>query len=424
MANKPRWEAKYEKMLNQEPVSEKIAKLKEEIENTKRNEVGTFKTKEEYQDALREAKFKLPEQEAQLQDYENYEKNKEKIKNIYEYRKILENKLAKLPKSKKREIEDKNKELSENNTKTQEISNKVDELLAKINSGKLTSVERAATEVELQNTLQAEKLLKEKSSDLDNEIKKLNIEENSSNLDEVVAEREKYERKIAKCNLIAANLLKGKDLEDIQIKIEPSNKVFKQQKNTKEQAQEPEKQENATEKQEKAPKEGELSDPEIIDDEQENAKSNYPAKLEDFATRHPRLAKIAEFFKDGYNNIKDKVTKLFAKKDKNEVVKGAEKETDKESKQEAKSKTEPEIDEKDMEEVKEMMNKAIKEVRDNKNEDELLKHIANDGHEKTFRDHLKVNKLIAANEYAEKYGGRYEKQDGATHKKDESEQSR
>ncbi len=105
-------------------------------------------------------------------------------------------------------------------------------MLAKINSGKLTSVERAATEVELQNTLQAEKLLKEKSSDLDNEIKKLNIEENSSNLDEVVAEREKYERKIAKCNLIV-NLLKGKDLEDIQIKIEPSNKVFKQQKTQK-----------------------------------------------------------------------------------------------------------------------------------------------------------------------------------------------
>lgn len=28
MANKPRWEAKYEKMLNQEPVSEKNRKIK------------------------------------------------------------------------------------------------------------------------------------------------------------------------------------------------------------------------------------------------------------------------------------------------------------------------------------------------------------------------------------------------------------
>lgn len=97
MANKPRWEAKYEKMLNQEPVSEKIAKLKEEIENTKRNEVGTFKTEEEYQDALREAKFKLPEQEAQLQDYENYEKNKTKIANILAYRKDLEKQLENNP---------------------------------------------------------------------------------------------------------------------------------------------------------------------------------------------------------------------------------------------------------------------------------------------------------------------------------------
>lgn len=435
MANKPRWEAKYEKMLKQEPVSEKITKLKEEIERTKMNEVGTFKTKEEYQDALREAKLKLPKQEAQLQDYENYEKNKEKIKNIYEYRKILENKLAKLPKSQKREIEDKNKELNENNAKTQEISNKVDELLAKINSGKLTSVERAATEVELQNTLQTEKLLKEKSSNLDNEIKKLNIEEEKANLDEIVAEREKYERKIAKCNLIAANLLKGKDLEDIQIKIEPSNKVFKQQKTT----QEYEKQEDASQeqleepkKQEKAPKEGELGEPEIIDDEQEN----YPANLEDFAIRHPKLAKIAEFFKDGFNNIKDKVAKVFAKKDKNEVVQDSnekadneleqevdeqqEQTVDKETEQEVNEQQEQKTDEKYMEEVKQ----AIKEIRENKNEDELLKHIANDGHEKTFKEHLRVNKLIAANNYAEKYGRQYEKQDGATHKKDESEQNR
>lgn len=445
MANKPRWEAKYEKMLNQEPVSEKIAKLKEEIENTKRNEVGTFKTKEEYQDALREAKFKLPEQEAQLQDYENYEKNKEKIKNIYEYRKILENKLAKLPKSKKREIEDKNKELSENNTKTQEISNKVDELLAKINSGKLTSVERAATEVELQNTLQAEKLLKEKSSDLDNEIKKLNIEENSSNLDEVVAEREKYERKIAKCNLIAANLLKGKDLEDIQIKIEPSNKVFKQQKNTKEQAQEPEKQENATEKQEKAPKEGELSDPEIIDDEQENAKTNYPAKLEDFATRHPRLARIAGFFKNGFSSIKNRIARLFTRKGEaqaetenatpentSNVEPEVENKTEQkvEEKVEEKTEQEPKLSDQEMEDVREIIKSSreakkaeTKELRENRLLSYITEYGKEDG-EKAFRDSLKVEltekqKEIKEQELKAKQKAMEARQDGATHKKDD-----
>ena len=123
MANKPRWEAKYEKMLNQEPVSEKIAKLKEEIENTKRNEVGTFKTKEEYQDALREAKLKLPEQEAQLQDYENYEKNKTKIANILAYRKELEKQLENNPVVK--EIEKNSKILEEQKKRANELMTKM-----------------------------------------------------------------------------------------------------------------------------------------------------------------------------------------------------------------------------------------------------------------------------------------------------------
>ena len=110
-------------MLNQEPVSEKIAKLKEEIENTKRNEVGTFKTKEEYQDALREAKLKLPEQEAQLQDYENYEKNKTKIANILAYRKELEKQLENNPVVK--EIEKNSKILEEQKKRANELMAKM-----------------------------------------------------------------------------------------------------------------------------------------------------------------------------------------------------------------------------------------------------------------------------------------------------------
>ncbi len=36
MANEPRWELKYEKMLNQEPVSEKNRKIKEEMREHKK----------------------------------------------------------------------------------------------------------------------------------------------------------------------------------------------------------------------------------------------------------------------------------------------------------------------------------------------------------------------------------------------------
>ena len=359
MANKPRWEAKYEKMLNQEPVSEKIAKLKEEIENTKRNEVGTFKTKEEYQEALREAKFKLPEQEAQLQDYENYEKNKTKIANILAYRKELEKQLENNPVA---------KEMEKNSKILEEQKKRANELMAKMQKSGIDKSEYNDLQEDLEITQAVIRNLDERNESL---------KTSSDN-----KEKEICERKIAKCNLIAANLLKGKNLEDIQIKIEPSSKTFTEAKNN-----------------EKA---------------NTNEKAGYLVNVSEFAEKHPRLAKIGEFFKNGFSSIKNRVAKVFAGK--------------------GKEKTEQSISDKEIEEVREIIRSAreakkaeIKQSREN----QLLSYIAEYGKEdgeKAFRNSLRLEledkKKAAANEYAENYGGRYEKQDGATHKKDESEQSR
>lgn len=356
MANKPRWEAKYEKMLNQEPVSEKIAKLKEEIENTKRNEVGTFKTKEEYQDALREAKLKLPEQEAQLQDYENYEKNKTKIANILAYRKELEKELENNPVA---------KEIEKNSKILEEQKKRANELMAKMQKSGIDENEHNELQEDLDITQAVIRNLDERNESL---------KTSSDN-----KEKEICERKIAKCNLIAANLLKGKNLEDIQIKIEPSSKTFTEAKNN-----------------EKA---------------NTNEKAGYLVNVSKFAEKHPRLAKIGEFFKNGFSSIKNRVSKVFAGK--------------------GKEKTEQSISDKEMEEVREIIKSAreakkaeIKQLR----EDQLLSYIAEYGKEdgeKAFRDSLRVEledkKKAAANSYAEKYGGRYENQDGATHKKDDEQ---
>lgn len=420
MANKPRWEAKYEKMLNQEPVSEKIAKLKEEIENTKRNEVGTFKTKEEYQEALREAKFKLPEQEAQLQAYENYEKNKTKIANILAYRKELEKQLENNPVV---------KEIEKNSKILEEQKKRANELMAKMQKSGIDENEHN----ELQEDLDITQAV----------IRNLNERDKILQADPANKEKEMCERRIAKCNLIAANLLKGKNLEDIQIKIEPSNKVFKQQKTTK-------KQEQETEKQEKAPKEGELSDPEIIDDEQENAKTNYPAKLEDFATRHPRLARIAGFFKNGFSSIKNRVAKLFARKGEAQVetenstpenTSNVELEVENKTEQkveekvEEKTEQEPKLSDQEMEEVREIIKSSreakkaeTKELRENRLLSYITEYGKEDG-EKAFRDSLKAEltekqKEIKEQELKAKQKAMEARQDGATHKKDESEQSR
>ncbi len=417
MANKPRWEAKYEKMLNQEPVSEKIAKLKEEIENTKRNEVGTFKTKEEYQDALREAKLKLPEQEAQLQDYENYEKNKTKIANILAYRKELEKQLENNPVV---------KEIEKNSKILEEQKKRANELMAKMQKSGIDKSEYNDLQEDLEITQAV--------------IRNLNERDEILQADPANKEKEMCERRIAKCNLIAANLLKGKNLEDIQIKIEPSNKVFKQQKTTK-------KQEQETEKQEKAPKEGELSDPEIIDDEQENAKTNYPAKLEDFATRHPRLARIAGFFKNGFSSIKNRIARLFARKGEaqaetenatpentSNVEPEVENKTEQkvEEKVEEKTEQEPKLSDQEMEEVREIIKSSreakkaeTKELRENRLLSYITEYGKEDG-EKAFRDSLKVEltekqKEIKEQELKAKQKAMEARQDGATHKKDDEQ---
>ena len=417
MANKPRWEAKYEKILNQEPVSEKIAKLKEEIENTKRNEVGTFKTKEEYQDALREAKLKLPEQEAQLQDYENYEKNKTKIANILAYRKELEKQLENNPVV---------KEIEKNSKILEEQKKRANELMAKMQKSGIDKSEYNDLQEDLEITQAV--------------IRNLNERDEILQADPANKEKEMCERRIAKCNLIAANLLKGKNLEDIQIKIEPSNKVFKQQKTTK-------KQEQETEKQEKAPKEGELSDPEIIDDEQENAKTNYPAKLEDFATRHPRLARIAGFFKNGFSSIKNRIARLFARKGEaqaetenatpentSNVEPEVENKTEQkvEEKVEEKTEQEPKLSDQEMEEVREIIKSSreakkaeTKELRENRLLSYITEYGKEDG-EKAFRDSLKVEltekqKEIKEQELKAKQKAMEARQDGATHKKDDEQ---
>lgn len=356
MANKPRWEAKYEKMLNQEPVSEKIAKLKEEIENTKRNEVGTFKTKEEYQDALREAKLKLPEQEAQLQDYENYEKNKTKIANILAYRKELEKELENNPVV---------KEIEKNSKILEEQKKRANELMAKMQKSGIDKSEYNDLQEDLEITQAV--------------IRNLNERDKILQADPANKEKEICERKIAKCNLIAANLLKGKNLEDIQIKIEPSSKTFTEAKNN-----------------EKA---------------NTNEKAGYLVNVSKFAEKHPRLARIAGFFKNGFSSIKNRIAKVFAGK--------------------GKEKTEQSISDKEMEEVREIIRSAREakkaEIKQSR-EDQLLSYIAEYGKEdgeKAFRDSLRVEledkKKAAANSYAEKYGGRYENQDGATHKKDDEQ---
>lgn len=356
MENKPRWEKKYEELVAEEPVAEKIEKIKEEIANIKKGEVGDFKTKEDYDKAFGEARKELPNKEKELANYENYEKNKTKIANILAYRKDLEKQLENNPAA---------IEMKKNSKILEEQKKRANELMTKMQKSGIDKSEYNDLQEDLEITQAVIRNLDERNESL---------KTSSDN-----KEKEICERKIAKCNLIAANLLKGKNLEDIQIKIEPSSKTFTEAKNN-----------------EKA---------------NTNEKAGYLVNVSEFAEKHPRLAKIGEFFKNGFSSIKNRVAKVFAGK--------------------GKEKTEQSISDKEMEEVREIIRSAREakkaEIKQSR-EDQLLSYIAEYGKEdgeKAFRDSLRVEledkKKAAANSYAEKYGGRYENQDGATHKKDDEQ---
>lgn len=364
---KPRWEVKYEKFLSEEPVADKIKALK--AEKVK----GDFKTKEEYENAK-------SEHDNQIKDYENFEKNKDKIKNLLEYRKMLEGKLSKLPKDNTEQLATKKQEQAEIETKI----NKYQEEIADIKK----ELKQDMPEENKQILLMTLKIkqdsmgkLQDKQGKLDREVSTLEAEGKIT--DKEADKRAVYERRIAKCNIMAANLLKGKELGDFEVKVTPNDKKFTSPELDK-------KVKDARKEKEYIldPETGELTPKDMSLEREDEEAGTDLTEVSEFAKKHPRLAKIGNFFK----NIKDKVVNAFKKKDGN-------------------------VEDR---ETAEMREKIIKEVQEEKDEDAFLNKVAQKGFKETLRETYEQNKREAANAYAEKYGGRYEKQDGATAKKSET----
>lgn len=370
MGAKPKWENKYERILSENPTSEKIKELKEEIKNMQSGKVtGTFKSKEEYEKALATRDKRIVELEKKLQEYKCFIKNKDKIANILAYRDSLEEKLSKLPKdtsskvaTKKQEIGNTGKKIDSYFKKIEQTKKDLKDLLDRKKSGKVENSE--ALENFYRSTIStfedAVSKLQDKQSTLYTELTELEgqgaeFKEESGN------KRTFLERKIAKCNLLAANLLKGKNIEDIEIKVEEGRFTSKDGKlKQKIQAEKNGKQSNKKEGQtEKAGT---------------KAGTDLPAKPTKFEQKHPVMAKFKNNVKKLFENIKNKFTK---------------------------SKTQPEKQE------------AILEKEEEK-ENELLKEIAEKGAKAVFREQLLANRKAAENRDAQKYGGIYNRQNTNT----------
>jgi len=390
----PRWEKTISEYMKN---ADKYRAMKKEIEDLKAGKVtGDFKTKEEYEKALAARKKEISEKEATYKKYETFAKNADKIKNVIEYRKDLEEKLSKL----ESKTENSNNKITENDNKIkqleaeqqktekhiQEQNNLIDKYLEELNNGKGSPEDKAEARDNLERTIQAKKLLEDRNNTYSNELKGLK-DENQKIGEQLKADaekngpqKEKYERRIAKCNLLISNLLKGKSIDDIELRVEEEGKKFTLQDG-------------------KLKTEIENEKTSIDDGKSAPSSKTSLAKVSEFSKKHPRLAKIGNFFK----NIKDKVVEKIMGEDELEEDVEKQGKEDKKGKEEKKAKVE--------EDVAKMF----------EDEDKLLKAIAEKGKEKTFRDMVKVNRTKTANELAKKHGGAYERQDGATAKKDKSE---
>ncbi len=242
MANKPRWEIKYEKYKAEEPkyrtMRATIAKLEASMATLEGGEVkvkGDFKTKEEYQNALNAAKSKIQEEiktqkskidliKKELAGYENFKNNQQQIENIFEYRKDLEHRLMALPKDTRQEVEEKRQELSGVEQRVTQYQKEIEEMKKQLKTN-IAEEERQILLFTLKTKMEAMEPLQTRQSDLDMQIGTL--EEQGKGFDKIAEDKRiTYERKIAKCNIIAANLMKGKSLLDFDLKVEPEGKRF------------------------------------------------------------------------------------------------------------------------------------------------------------------------------------------------------
>lgn len=330
MGKKPRWEIKYEKYKAEEPkykdMEKNIAETEALITTLETGKVkvkGDFKTKEAYQEALETKKSEIQKEiktkkeevdlmRKELEKYENYKKNKDKIKNILEYRNALQARLEKLPKDLSKEIENKQKDTLAIAEGIKQYSNEIEELRKQAKNDMPEDQKRILL-FTLKTKIEARESLRNKKYELNYQIRNLEGQQKSYNSD-VEDKKIIYERRISKCNIIAANLLKGKNIGEFELKVEPASKKFTSPDGKIAQ------QINATKNALQNKTQATSQPTQYSNLNQQKMSPNGLTKvgeLDEFKEKHPTMAKIRDFFK----RIKDKIKRSIAMRKLNELNK-------------------------------------------------------------------------------------------------------
>lgn len=265
-------------------------------------------------------------------------------------------------------ISDKQKEVEAIGLRIDQYQKEIEETKKSLKQPKMSESDKQTLLIGLKAKMDSLGELQDRQAAADKTIKDLQEQSKSTDFKAVAKQRTQMEKKIVQCDILAANLLKGKSIEDIEVKVEngrftePTGKLKQKIEASKE---EPTK-ENTTEA------------------EQEQVQEQETSLVEqtEFEKKHPRLAKISRFFK----NIKEKLTNR----------KGKEEEPEKEP------------------DTAEAIAKTIGADEAAELESEFLSYIKETRTYKDAEQKRQENRQAAADRYAKQYGGRYNTQDGAS----------
>lgn len=317
--NKRKWEKDYEKYSTMN-LDDEIKKIEGEVNNLRTSQAGIKDTtSKEYKDGKTNQKAK----ESEIKKLKALKQNMPQVKNVVEQKKKLEEKLKKLYEQKK-EVED-TKKLSEKSNKLEEDLKKLLEEENKIKetlkNPKLTDEQKSKLQTALDKNTLAQKENHNEFSDTQQKLtEKLNSPLQKRNFDKEIQATKNL---ISKFNFIGRNLMEGKRMQEITTDLSKwEDKKFTDKEGTakdkKENSEEPEKQKISKPEKTSDSEKGKTTKKveENIEEYEEAIEKEDKdlIKVSEFDEKHPRIAKIKDFFKgmgtkakSTYEKVKDKL---------------------------------------------------------------------------------------------------------------------
>lgn len=308
--NKRKWEREYES-LKTKNIDEEIKKLEGEINNTKRSLASI---KDSKSDEYRTGKMQQKDKEKELSKMKMLKENLPQVERIVKFRDAQAKRLEKLNQDKKayeaslqetKKLSDEAQKLEDELAKLRAQEAKINEALK---SPKLSDEDRKKLE---QAKIQNRQQQTQNHNDFSDNQKRLSLKLNSPlprrDFDKEI---QVVKNMISKSNFICRNLMEGKKMEEISVDLknwkdsrftDKSNETKNKTENSKPQDS---KEEQFTEVDKGVQQQ--IADQEIGE--------NKPVKVSEFDEKHPRLAKIKNFFKNAYSTVAEKISG-FRKKD-------------------------------------------------------------------------------------------------------------